>query len=83
MTIESLAVVIIVLAFALRAVHQLLPSLSRSVIDRVRRLFGLKVATMQASGCDAGCGPCTGCGAPKSAANTKEAPLSFERQPRR
>jgi len=83
MTLESLAVVVIVLAFALRAVHQLLPALSRSLIDRARRLFGLKAATVQASGCDAGCGPCSGCGAPKSAADAKEAPLSFERQPRR
>ncbi len=83
MTLESLAVVLIVLAFALRAVHQLLPTASRRVINRLRGLFGMTAAAVQKPGCDSGCGPCSGCGTPKSAADAREAPLSFERQPKR
>ncbi|WP_293367667.1 hypothetical protein [Nevskia sp.] len=82
--LETLLVAVIVLAFALRAVHQLFPATSRRVIARVRGLLGMKAAAaVQASGCDAGCGPCGGCGTPKSPASAKEAPLTFERTPKR
>ena len=36
MTPESLAVAVIVLAFALRAVHQLFPAVSRNAMTRLR-----------------------------------------------
>lgn len=82
--LETLLVAVIVLACAVRAFHQLLPTASRRLIARVRGLFGMKAAAIvQASGCDAGCGPCGGCGTPKSPASAKEAPLTFERPPRR
>ena len=82
MTPESLAVAVIVLAFALRAVHQLFPAVSRNAMTRLRAAIGLEtVPTPTAGGdCNSGCGSCNNCGTGSSTAKERpaEAPIRFQ-----
>ena len=78
MNLESAAVAVIVLAFALRAVYQLFPAASRNAMARLRAAIGLEtVPTPTAGGdCNSGCGSCNNCGTATSSA--AEAPIRFQ-----
>ncbi len=77
-TAESLAVGLIVLAFALRALFQLFPGVSRRGLTRLRAALGLAPPPAVATNCNSGCSSCNSCG---SSAPTRRAadeiPISF------
>lgn len=84
MNAESLAVAVIVLAFALRAAFQLLPTTSRRLLAGLRAVLGLKArpAAEIDSGCGSGCGTCNSCGSaaiPGKTPSAAEAPIEFQR----
>jgi len=83
MSLEAGIVAVIVLAFGLRALHQLFPATSRRLVAGLRRRLGLKTATPSASaaGCGSGCGSCGACDSP--APRGDEQPLQFRAPPRR
>lgn len=85
-TAESLAIAVIVLAFAVRALFQLFPAASRRGLGRVRVALGMKAASTSAAaaGCSSGCGSCNNCGSTPSVATSTESPIQFQpRAPKR
>ncbi|MBA4285795.1 MAG: hypothetical protein C0434_09725 [Xanthomonadaceae bacterium] len=85
MNTESLAVAVIVLAFALRAAFQLFPAASRRGLARLRAVLGLKPAAQAAStaACGSGCGSCNHCGGAPSAPPSSESPIQFQPRARK
>jgi len=76
---ESLAVAVIVLAFALRAVFQLFPAASRRGFAKLLAMagFSASVAPTVASHCNTGCGSCNNCGTGSASVRQTEAPIEF------
>ena len=79
MSLESLAVAVIVLGFALRAMFQLFPAASRRGFAKLLAMagFSTSVAPTIASNCDTGCGSCNNCGTGSASAKPTEAPIEF------
>ncbi|MGQ3057929.1 MAG: hypothetical protein ACT6T0_12140 [Nevskia sp.] len=78
-TAESLAVGVIVLAFALRALFQLFPGVSRRGLSRLRAVFGLAPPPAATTDCNSGCGSCNNCGSSAPTRRTAdEVPISFQ-----
>ena len=80
-SVESLAVVVIVTAFALRAVFQLFPAASRRGMARLRAALGMAsadAAPAAVAACNSGCGSCNSCGSSPAPRQATEAPIAFQ-----